>query len=257
MEMVSVWEIESEKVHYGKLCDIQFKWGNAQTHNSPNRFLLAIFRSILFSIAKLWLLWISHGCYFWHVFVLCLEFNRLMHRINLTSMRMFIFNRSIEIIECRRCTLNFQLLAAKCMLFWMFMTISDSIVEGVQSIMSLAHSCYGRKRCACFTYKNWYRTRTPLFALVFINIYDFIPCVTINFWNAHKWLVTETLSRSFKMRQFSTLAACSTSRRRKKLFNFPIYEFRFWKFGWTDFRSNANRQKNGINKAAAAKLNPK
>lgn len=188
--------VESEKVHYGKLCDIQFKWGNAQTHNSPNRFLLAIFRSILFSIAKLWLLWISHGCYFWHVFVLCLEFNRLMHRINLTSMRMFIFNRSIEIIECRRCTLNFQLLAAKCMLFWMFMTISDSIVEGVQSIVSLAHSCYGRKRCACFTYKNWYRTRTPLFALVFINIYDFIPCVTINFWNAHKWLVTETLSRS-------------------------------------------------------------
>lgn len=137
------------------------------------------------------------------------------------------------------------------------MTISDSIVEGVQSIVSLAHSCYGRKRCACFTYKNWYRTRTPLFALVFINIYDFIPCVTINFWNAHKWLVTETLSRSFKMRQFSTLAACSTSRRRKKLFNFPIYEFRFWKFGWSDFRSNANRQKNGINKAAAAKLNPR
>lgn len=189
--------------------------GKCTDTHSPNRFLLAIFRSILFSIAKLWLLWISHGCYFRHVFVLCMEFNRLMHRINLTSMRMFIFNSSIEIIECRRCILNFQLLAAKCMLFWMFMTISDSIVEGVQSIVSLAHSCYGRKRCACFTYKNWYRTRTPLFALVFINIYDFIPCVTINFWNAHKWLVTETLSRSFKMRQFSTLAACSISRRRK------------------------------------------
>lgn len=111
--MVSVWEIESEKVHYGKLCDIQFKWGNAQTHNSPNRFLLAIFRSILFSIAKLWLLWISHGCYFRYVFVLCMEFNRIMRRINLTSMRMFIFNSSIEIIECRRCTLNFQLLGCK------------------------------------------------------------------------------------------------------------------------------------------------